>query len=138
QNLGYTQIACCSRSFFDMVHEKDRNNIIHEFYDYISGKSIFNSYIYRFIHKNGTPIWIAGTIKTIIDEYGSIIGFIVNHHVNFIHIKSNIHQPLFAKSSDEMLVLLNSDFHLEFISPACQQLLGYSHDELAFIDFPEI
>ncbi len=138
QTLGYTKKEYNSMNFFDMLHEKDRNFIIHEFYDYISGKSTFNSYIYRFIHKKGLPVWVAGTIRTVIDEHENTVGFIVNHHIDFIHIKDYVFQPYFAKSSDEMLVLLDSDFHIEFISPASQSLLGYSKEELSSIDFRQL
>ncbi len=136
--LGYTQNEDLPKNFLDFICPCDYRKILNEFYYYVSGKSIFNSYIYRSVSHDNTLYWTKGCVKSIQNEEGEITGFVINQIIITQQFNKDEDQPLFVQRTDEMLLLLDRNYHIEYISPQCKYLLGYNKEYFPVTYFPEI
>ncbi|MBN1396524.1 MAG: PAS domain S-box protein [Bacteroidetes bacterium] len=133
--LGYPTEERIGKSTFDLVHPDDRKNLLSLFADILKKPDIIPIPPTRVRHKNGSWIWIEGTVKNLLNEPG--INALV---VNFRDITNR-------KAAEEALQASEEKFKYIFdnsiigksitlatgelnINKAFSDMLGYSQEEL--------
>lgn len=127
--LGYNEKELQGQYCLNLLHPEDRALAFHKLEEW--KKQGWGNYTYRGLNKNGSAIWLESVGKLIETPTSS----------EFIIISRDISESKRAeealRSSEERLreitdnmldgiALLNRDGVINYVSPSCQNLLGYS------------
>ena len=148
------QIFGIDKSYFrnvegwvDLIHPDDKEMMInHLQIDIFKNRNPFNKE-YRIIRKSDKQVrWVHGLGEVTFDKNGlplSLIGTIQDiterHQIESTLIQSEKRYKLLAENTKDVIWVLDPEtMTLIFVSPSCEQLLGYSVNELLNMPFEMI
>ena len=131
--LGYGEGELLGQCCFNLLQQEDRASALNQLEQWkIQG---WGSYTYRGLKKDGSIIWFESVGRFIENSTGSefiIISRDISGSKQAEEALRNSEQRL-REIADNMLdgiLLLNRDGVIDYISPSCQSLLGYSPGEM--------
>jgi PAS domain S-box-containing protein len=132
---GYSHEEMISVPFIDFIHPEDRDTVLQEYQDRISGKKTFAQYVIRMLTKNGDARWIIVNSASITWE---------NRPASLAMITDITDQKLAEQTQQESerkhrrlfenmaqgVVYQKSDGQISAANPAAIRILGLSLDQL--------
>ncbi len=134
--LGYAVDELEGMNLFAYLHPDDLPTVNAAFSDLVHVPGAVRSAQYRFLHKNGTWLWLEGTGANLFDE-PSVRAIVANyrditrrHAAEAALRESEQRYRLLAEYSTDLISRHTLDGVYLYASPACRALLGYEPEEL--------
>lgn len=133
--LGFTFEEYKATIGYDIIHPEDREISSEKFMEAMTHPCKPIHLLHRVLHKNGSWIWIEGTLTNMLEDRD--IGAIV---CNFrdVTARRDAEQALevserrfraLIENSDDMVSMVDASGKNIYSSPACERILGYTNEE---------
>ncbi|OLV18258.1 PAS domain S-box protein [Deinococcus marmoris] len=133
--LGHTPQERIGLNVFEGIHPDDRDRVNRAFREIVGGR-LPCLVTYRFQHKAGHWVWLESTGTNAVHD-PDLQGVVINTRDVTARIEgeqarqaSERRLQLIGEQSDTLIHIYNPDQECIYISPAAQNLLGYSPEEL--------
>lgn len=143
--MGYHQEEVVGKNVSFFIHPDDLPEVLRDMNDSLKKKIKDKTLVFRYRHKNGNYRWMQVNGGVILNEQDEPIYF----RANKIDITEKLateqklreqeeKYKLVSENSGDVIGLHKTNADIIFISPSCQQLLGYTEEELLEINPLEI
>lgn len=136
--IGYSRKELTNSRFIDITHKDDVSKSNKFFQKILSGKIKHVYFKKRYIHKNGSIVWVNLSLSLVRDTQGCPLYFIT--HIQDITQNKKIedsleeseekYRRLFESSKDSILILNENNGKIIDVNQYINELLGYSREEL--------
>ncbi len=134
--LGYEPEELVGKPGTDLIHPEDRGTMLADLAACLKNSGEITTAQYRYCHRDGT--W--RTLESIANnclENPAIRAIIVSFRdvTERNRLEEDLHKSqelyrLIAENSPDMITIINPDNSFRYISPAVEQILGYSPEEI--------
>jgi PAS domain S-box-containing protein len=150
--LGYSVEENKKVDLLDIIHPDDRENGIAKFVQKLSGAILNYSIEKRFIHKDGSIVWVDLSVSVVKNEKGEPIHFVyqfmdttrkkeieaenkalIEQNNNNKTIQLNEAKGLYrllADNTEDLVCLHDMNSKFKYVSPSIKRILGYDPEEL--------
>jgi PAS domain S-box-containing protein len=119
------------------IHPEDREQVLVDLENFISGKSDAYHGVTRILHKNGHYVWIKYSSLLEKDKEGRPIK-IIGTHIDISELKEKEHQlklseekfRFIAENSKDLICQHGNDGNFIYVSLSSYEILGYTPEEL--------
>jgi PAS domain S-box-containing protein len=144
--VGYTEKELLALTFQELTHPDDLNNDIDNLKKIIAGDIDTYQMEKRYLHKNGSIVWVLLNVSLVRDEEGNPFNFI-SQIEDITQRKKD--QTELLRSNQELTALFDSGNHvstistdlngtINYFSKGAETLLGYTADEMVNKHSPAI
>ncbi|MDF2669508.1 MAG: hypothetical protein K0R67_1814, partial [Paenibacillus sp.] len=136
--LGYTAPELMNLSYRDITHPEDLEDNNEHFSILLDGESSVYESEKRYIHKNGSVIWVSLHVSLVRDEQNGAPLYFISHVID-ISAKKAVEskllevEQLFTLISDhamDIISYITPDGITQYCSPSVRDLLGYEPEEV--------
>lgn len=137
---GYNRFLAMNQGWSTTLHPEDRPGVLAAWKEAVDGQKAY-AHEYRFQHADGTTRWVYGLAEPLKDQNGNVTGYL-GSMVDLTERKraeQKLEQSekmfrLLSENSSDMISLTNLQGVKQYVSPAVNQILGYSVEE--FLTLP--
>ncbi len=132
RGLGFSAAELMARPFRDLVHPDDVARTAEEF-ERIALGNVTPSFQNRYRHKDGSYRWLEWNASLVSAEghvYAVARDVTEQRRVAEALKESEQRYRLLAENSSDVILLTSPSGEVQYASPACQHLLGYTAEEL--------
>ncbi|MBK9739464.1 MAG: PAS domain S-box protein [Actinobacteria bacterium] len=133
--LGWSPQEVVGKAFADFVHPQDRDSVFPVQRDVLRGEP--GKFEVRLRTSDGTYRWVNALVKPVLDDEGSVDGWIAGwrdaeaeHVAREALAASEERYRLLAENASDIVVQVNLDGTLEWVSPSVKAILGWDPDAL--------
>ncbi|MBU2552575.1 MAG: cache domain-containing protein [Proteobacteria bacterium] len=140
--FGYGPEELVGRHFMEMMHPGDRERIMREFAGALGGQGYPSEY--RMLDRSGRVRWVRSSSKAVISESGpaGLQGMLLDitegkEAEKALQDSERKYREL-VENIDEVIITVDSEGRIEYVSPTCLDLFGYPPEELvgrSFLDY---
>ncbi len=141
--VGVPSDAAMGEVWAQHLHPDDRERVLTEWGEAIAQGLPFQSE-YRFVHPDGTAVWVLGEVAAERTTHGGIIGYVGT--VIDITERKQMEQGL--RESEEKFrwlaetvaagIFILQGATVRYVNPGVEAITGYSHDELLSMHFSDV
>ncbi|MGM0551954.1 MAG: PAS domain S-box protein, partial [Bacteroidota bacterium] len=142
---GYSSDAIAGMMFTDFTHPDDMNEDTKKFTDLVKGKISSYTLEKRFVHKNGTIVWVNLSVSLLSDVSGTrmeILGMaedITERKKSEIKLKeSEAEFRTITENSADAIFITDKDGKYIYVNKQAVDLLGYSKQELLTLTIADL
>jgi PAS domain S-box-containing protein len=128
--LGYTDEELLCKSIEELIYPDDRTPGIPELEQTLCGE--LNSYEAekRYLHKNGSPVWVTVCSVAMKDGSGSVVYRLSIVHDATDRKRTEEHFRLMAEAAPYGMVMTNQNGKIVLMNSQIERIFGYQRDEL--------
>jgi PAS domain S-box-containing protein len=137
QILGYKPEEVIGKTFYDLFHPDDREELKKAAFAAFAEKQSFRQFVNRNIRKDGEIVWLSTSGVPILNERGNLLGYRgadvdITERVRAEEAlrESEAFQSGLLSNSPVPITVVNPDGSLRYVSPALEKLTGYPAEEL--------
>jgi PAS domain S-box-containing protein len=143
--VGYSQKELIGRNFADFVHPDDRPRSLELFAEGLTGQNKHHTLEFRTTHRDGRILWLYSSPTALVQE-NETIGFsaIIHDITERVQMEKALQQSEekfrnVLDNSHDMIYSMNLQTgRYEYVSPASNQVLGYSPEEFQALGSDEL
>ena len=142
QITGYSRDELLGTYSLDYVHPEDRELVRNRAIDDLKGQSSL-SYEFRFVHKDGRPLWILERVASI--QYkgrpaavGSFMDVTERKTADEALRSSEERYRLLAENATDFIWAMDTQLRFFYVSPSVTALLGYSVEEAVALTIDDL
>lgn len=130
--LGYTLEDILNEEFSKITYPEDRHIGERELKKMISGEVSSANFEKRYLHKNGTIVWVSLVFSLIKSDNNA--SFLITQIMDITDKKSAEHElrklSLAVEQSPDMIIITDTDGNIEYANPKTVEITGYTFEEL--------
>jgi diguanylate cyclase (GGDEF)-like protein/PAS domain S-box-containing protein len=128
--IGFNKAELLGKSFIEIIHPDDRNEIRENFADLFSGDKNGYQLERRYLHKDGKTVWCDISVSLIKDVEGHPHHAIVQAKDITSRKQAEEISKVLLESAPEAIIISNDEGVIEIINKQAEKLFGYSQEEL--------
>jgi PAS domain S-box-containing protein len=135
--VGYTPEELGGKNWAEFTHKDDIKQTGDEIQSVLKGEKQFSQWEKRYIHKNGSIVWVHISIVLLRDNDGNPIHFITEIYdiTNRKQAEEELSKSeerfrMLAENSIDVIWKMSLDGHFTYVSPSIFQLRGYTPEEV--------
>lgn len=130
--LGYTLADILNKEFSIITHPEDQHIGERELKKMVSGEVPSATFEKRYLHKNGTVVWVS-LVSSLIKSENSA-SFLITQITDITDKKNTENElrklSLAVEQSPDTIIITDTDGNIEYANPKTVEVTGYSFEEL--------
>lgn len=134
---GYEAVELKAKHYWELVHPGHREHVVLFYKRQLKDKKEVTYLEFPILNRDGHKIWIGQNVRMFFNEEGWVgkVNVVARDISQLKNVQKQLEESeklyrLLSENSQDMITLFNPDNSVQYISGACENLIGYKAEEL--------